>query len=188
MTEQTGATPEPTTEANNADTNAEANSENAVSGQPQKYESWFENQTPELQGLITEHHDGLHKALKAERGNRRGLEKQLRELSETMEGEHQATLKTMADNLRQEEVKSQFYEDAQRAGVKNLRLAYAVAVQDNLFDRRGLVNFEDMQKVYPELFGVVVSGTRNLAGAGTGSNHVPAKKTMDDLIRGKLGR
>jgi hypothetical protein len=163
---------------------------------PATYESFFEAQPAEVKTLIEEHTQGLKSALESERESRKGLEKQVRDLAGKAEkgSEAEAQLTKLADSLAEAERKSAeglaeaerrtaFYEAAHAAGISNLKLAYTVALQDEMFDKRGAVNFEALRSSYPELFGGKPSTPPGNAGAGTGSPPV-AQTDMNAFIRG----
>jgi hypothetical protein len=152
------------------------------------FEAWLEKQDDTVKALLDGHIKGLRTALGSERESRKDLEKQLRDLAKKAEAgsESQSKLTEMADQIATADRKADFYEAAHRAGVTNLKLAFLVATQDELFDKHGAVNFEAMKKNYPELFG----GTANVdgnAGSGTDQEPKPAIK-MDDMIRQAAGR
>jgi hypothetical protein len=150
------------------------------------YDSWIDQQDPQVVTMIDDHYSGLTKALGAERADRKALKKELDTLADKLEGDHQQTIRTMSDNLASAELKAAFFEDAIKSGVKNVPMAYAVAVQFDLFDRRGVVDFDEMRKNYPELFAV----TGNISmGAGAGLNSpAPKGSDMNQMIRKAAGR
>lgn len=152
------------------------------------FETWHESLPQEHKTLIESHTKGLKSALDSERETRNGLEKQLRDLAKKAEAgsDAQSQLTKLADDFQSADRKADFFESAHGAGVKNLKLAYTVAVSDEMFDKHGRVNFDEMKKAYPELF----QGTSlpaGHAGSGTGNqttNHVD----MNSLIRRAAGR
>jgi hypothetical protein len=99
--------------------------------------------------------------------------------------ETQTQLTQMADRVSEADRKTDFYEDAHAAGVTNLKLAYLVAVQDELFGKNGAVNFAAMKQQYPELFG---GGKLPAGNAGTGGNTGPQGRSMNEFIRRSSGR
>ncbi|RLD07704.1 MAG: hypothetical protein DRI32_00435 [Chloroflexi bacterium] len=155
-------------------------------------DSWIEaledaDQKKSVKTLLGTHVGKLESALKSERVTRKDMEKQVRDLAKQAEdgSDSQAQLTQLADDLEKAGQKSDFYEVAHLAGVSNLKLAYMAAVQDDLFDRKGNVDFAAMKESYPELF----AGTQEEdgdAGRGTGGE-LPEGSTMDDYIRGKAG-
>jgi hypothetical protein len=157
---------------------------------PLAWESWLEGQSAEVKALLDTHTQGLRSALTSERESRKDFEKQARELAEKAEkgSEAQAQLTKLADDLASEGRRADFYEAAHAAGIANLKLAYTVAVQDEMFDRRGQVDFEALKRAYPELFaGGKPATPPGNAGAGTGAPP-PAKTGMNDFIRAAAGR
>jgi hypothetical protein len=157
-------------------------------GKRLEFESWITGQPKEVAAMLDGHTAGLRSALESEREIRKGNEKNLRELAEKAEkgSESQKRLTEMADQIAEADKKADFYEEAHRAGVSNLKLAYIMASQDELFDKRGRVNFEAMKKDYPELFGREAGAAGN-AGSGTGTRP-PGKGDMNEFIRRSAGR
>ena len=83
--------------------------------------------------------------------------------------------------------KADFYEEAHKAGVSNLKLAYHIATTEELFDKRGAVNFEKMKEAYPELFGKK-QVPRGDAGEGTGTAPGGKEISMNAFIRRAAGK
>jgi len=152
------------------------------------FEAWQAALPEDQKALIDGHTKGLKSALDSERGTRKDLEKQLRDLAKKAESgsEAQAQLTQLADNLQAADRKADFYEAAHAAGVRNLKLAYTVATSEELFDKHGRVNFDEMKKSYPELFGAAQVPPGN-AGSGTQTNQ-NGKADMNSAIRKAAGR
>jgi len=151
--------------------------------------NWLKGQPEEIRTMLDDHTKGIKTALDSERGNRKELEKQLRDLAGKAEKGSQAEqeLTGAADKIAEADRKADFYEAAHAAGVRNLKLAYTVAVSDEMFDRRGGVNFELLKQHYPELFGTTQKAPAGNAGSGTGGSQATGA-TMNDWIRHKAGR
>jgi hypothetical protein len=132
----------------------------------------------------------LKTALDSERDGKKDLEKQLRELAGKAEkgSEFEKQLTETADKLATEEKKSAFYEAAHAGGVKNLKLAWTVAVTDDLFKRDGSPDIEAIKKDYPELFASTNSNANAGAGAGAGQGAGNGQADMNALIRQAAGR
>lgn len=158
------------------------------SDQNLSYETWIKDQKPEIVNLLDGHTKGLKTALDSERVTRKDTEKQLRDLAKKAEAgsEAQTKLTEMADQISAADRRADFYEEAHKAGVVNLKLAFLVAKQDELFDSKGRINFDGMKKNYPELFAGSKIPDGN-AGNGTGDQNTGAIK-MDDFIRAKINR
>lgn len=159
------------------------------SGNGLTFETWREKLPDDQKALIESHVKGLKSALDSERGSRKDLEKQLRDLAKKAEkgSEAETQLTKLADDLHAADRKASFYEAAHAAGVKNLKLAYITAVSDELFDKQGRADFDEMKKIYPELFGSSTTPARGNAGSGT-NQKLKSGETMDDFIRQKLNR
>jgi len=157
--------------------------------QPLVFDTWIGSQPEPVKAAITEHEKGLKTALESERTSRQDLEGQLRDAAKKLEKqpELQKSLTDMADKLAETDRRADFYEAAHAAGVMNLKLAYVVAGQDEMFDKKGNVNFETLKTKYPELFAGTKPAPRGNAGAGTGT-HQPASGGMNEFIRRSAGR
>ncbi len=152
------------------------------------FDAWQKSLPDEQKGLIESHVKGLKSALDSERGSRKDLEKQLRDLAKKAEAgsDAQTQLTKLADDLSTADRKADFYEAAHAAGVKNLKLAFTVAVTEEMFDKHGRVSFDEMKKSYPELFGTT---TTPRGDAGSGTDRKPkAGNEMNDFIRSAAGR
>ena len=155
---------------------------------PLQFEAWVKEQKPEVTAMLEGHIKGLKSALDSERGSRKDLEKQLRDLAKKAEegSDAQKKLTEMADQISTADRRVDFYEEAHKAGVANLKLAFLVATQDELFDKQGRVSFDGMKKDYPELFGATTK-TRGDAGSGTEKKQ-KASGGMNEFIRRAAGR
>jgi hypothetical protein len=153
------------------------------------FETWLEKQDDTVKGLLDGHIKGLKTALDSERGSRKDMEKQLREMAKKAEdgSEAQKKLTGMADQVSAADRRADFYEEAHRAGVSNIKLAFLVAEKEDLFDSKNRVNFEAMKKDYPELFGGKPVPDGN-AGNGTEGTPGGAAKDMNAMIRRAAGR
>lgn len=157
-------------------------------GQGLTWDSWINEQPEDVKTLLSGHTKGLKSALDGERDARKDLEKQLRDLAKKAEkgSELETQLNDLVTRSESEQLRADFYEAAHQAGVTNLKLAFLVAQQDELIDRRGRVNFETLKRSYPELFGSVRVPAGN-AGAGTGKE-ASGSQSMNDFIRRAAGR
>lgn len=159
-----------------------------VEGETLTFDSWMKDQPEEIKAMLDGHTKGLKSALESERESRKSFEKQLRELSKKVEAgsEAEKQLTELADQQAAANRKAEFYEAAHREGVTNLKLAFTVAITEELFDRKGNVDFGEMKKSFPELFGQAPKANAN---AGNGTGKVPdAKFDMDAHIRARSGR
>lgn len=161
----------------------------AKGGETLTFETFIAKQSDEIKALMDGHINGLKTALGSERDTRKDLEKQVRDLATKAEkgSEAEKQLTTLADQMATADRKASFYEDAHTAGVTNLKLAFVVATTDELFDKKGNVNFADLKTKYPELFGVKKVPNGNAA-EGTEDEPDTAGSAMNRLIRKKAGR
>lgn len=157
--------------------------------QGDKFEGWLKDQPDEVKTLLDSHTSGLKSALKSEREARSKAEKDLRELAGKAEkgSEAEQKLIEMADQMAENDRRAEFYEEAHRAGVTNLKLAYILAVQEERFDKRGRVDFAALKEEYPEIFGMKKVANGN-AGNGTGDDKKPGAGDMNAWIRKAAGR
>lgn len=158
-------------------------------GTPIEWDTFHDSLPEEAQKLLSDRESGLKTALKAERDARKDAEKDLRDVAGKLEKDSDAQKEVLklADEVALGNAKADFYEEAHEEGVSNLKLAYVVAREDGLIDKRGKINFDKMKESYPELFGkkkVPPGG----AGEGTGGKQPGEKVDMNALIRKKAGR
>jgi hypothetical protein len=160
-----------------------------VEGETLTFDGWYGKLPEEQKALIETHTKGLKSALESERGSRKDLEKQIRDLAGKAEkgSEAQTQLTRLADDLQKADTRADFYEAAHAAGVKNLKLAYQVAQIDEMFDKHGRVNFNVMKESYPELFAGNPTLPRGDAGSGTQSKPKTGA-SMNDFIRKSAGK
>jgi hypothetical protein len=165
------------------------NNEETNDNQVLQYDSWISAQAEPVKAMLGGHIKGLKSALESERESRKATERQLRELAGKAEAgsDAQKKLTEVADQVSEADRKADFFEAAHGAGVANLRLAYLAATTDDMFDKRGQVNFETMKTKYPELFGGKPKPPEGNAGSGTGTGQ-PENKSMNDFIRAAAGR
>jgi len=152
------------------------------------YQEWLKGQAEPVKTMLDGWEKGLKTALESERTSRKDLDKQLRDMAGKAEkgSEAEKQLTGMADKISAADQRASFYEDAHAAGVTNLKLAYLAAVEGELFDKKGNVNFEQMKKEFPELFGG--ARIKPAGNAGTGTNGQPTGQSMNEFIRKAAGR
>lgn len=151
------------------------------------FEEFLAAQPDEVKTLYEAHNAGLKSALDKERDNNKALAKQLRDATSKMEegSEARKSLEKIGADLETATRRADFYEAATQAGVRNLKLAWVVATTDDLFDKKGNVNFETMKKDYPELFEAKQIPPGH---AGSGQGQGNQTRGMNDLIREAAGR
>lgn len=154
-----------------------------------EWKPWYDALPQDAQALVAEREKGLKSALGTERDARQDAEKELRKAAAALEkgSEAQKQLEKSADDLAALSTKAEFYEEAHKAGVTNLKLAYHIATTEELFDKRGGVNFEKMKEAYPELFGKKAP-PKGHAGEGTGTAPGGQKMGMNEYIRRSAGK
>lgn len=153
------------------------------------FETWVASQDEKVNGLLESHIKGLKSALESERESRKTFEKQIKDLAGKAEkgSEAEKQLNLLGEQITSMDRKASFYEEAHTAGVTNLKLAFVVASTDEMFDKKGNVNFVDLKAKYPELFGSKKAPKGN-AGDGTDEAPVNAGDVMNQRIRRQSGR
>ncbi len=158
-------------------------------GKSLAWKPWHDALPKEAQELIATRESGLKTALDSERDARKDAEKDLRAVAKDLEegSEAQKKVLTLADDVAEGTKKADFYEDAHKAGVSNLKLAFLVATDEGLFDKRGNANFDKLKEGFPELFGKKRVVDPN---AGDGTDTLPdgQKKGMNEYIRDAAGK
>lgn len=173
---------------NAAGDNGAGGNSNNQSATPESFEKFLEAQPEAIKGLYATHTAGLHNAVKATRQERDDLAKQFKDLLPKVEkgSEAEKALTEATARLELAERRAAFVEEAVKPeiGCRNPKAAYALAVADNLFDRRGGPDWAAIKAAAPELF-----GQRNAAGnAGTGTDGQAPKQDMNSFIRRSAGR
>jgi hypothetical protein len=106
--------------------------------------------------VVDTHTAGLRTALSTERQQRSDLARQVRDLSSKAQkgSELEQQLTQLQSSLELAERKAAFAEDALRPeiGCVSLKAAWALAVQDDLFDRRGRPDWMALKVAAPELY------------------------------------
>lgn len=174
----------------NGNTQDDQGGEGGEGGKPAAtFETWFDGLSEDVQGLVTGHVDGLRSALQSERGNRKDLEKKLRDAAGKLEAgsDARAELERMAGEMELSTKRADVYEAASAAGVTNLKLVWAVVQQEEgLIDRRGNLDVDALRKDFPELFSAGKPAPRGNAGDGI-NNDTPGGGDMNAWIRRSAG-
>ncbi len=157
---------------------------------PATFAAWLATQPETIQALYKEDVKGLKSALDSERDAKKSLESQLRDAAAKLEkgSEAQQALTKLADEQAASQKRLDFYEAAADAKVKNLRLAWAAASNDeDVWDRKGNCDFEKLRAKYPELFEGKPPTPAGNAGSGAGQPGA-GQPSMNDFIRQATGR
>jgi len=159
---------------------------------PEDFEKWLKKQDGDVQKMFGEYTAGLKSALEKERENRKSLEDEVRDLAGKAENgsDMQGRLETLTEKMEAESRKLGFYESAHKAGVGNLKLAYMLAEADDMFDKKGGVDFGVMSEEYPELFSGGGKSPQGDAGSGRGDGQPDGDEGegMNRYIRAAAGR
>jgi hypothetical protein len=157
--------------------------------QPPTFDTWLAGQDETVKGLLAQHTQGLKSALDAERTQRGDLAKQVRDLAAKAEegSELKKSLTEALAKIDQSDRRIAFVEEAITPAVscRNIKAAWALALAEGLFDKRGNPDWAALKAAAPELFGVPT--TPGHAGVGTGAPQQTAPG-MNDFIRRAAGR
>ena len=188
-----GTTPiTPTTPFGGAGSASSANKgagDNNQQAAGETFEAWLEKADPTVKTLYEQHTAGLRNTVKATRDERDALTKQVKDLLGKSEKGSQAEKDLTAALAKMEtaEKRATFAEDAVRPeiGCSNPKLAYILAVDGDLFDRKGNPDWAAIKTAAPELFrkANIPNGD-----AGNGTNQPNGKADMNQVLRGALGR
>jgi len=148
---------------------------------PLVYDDWIKEQPDEVKTLLEGNVSGLKSALKSERDLRADLERDLKDLTNTLEGEPKAKAEELLGEYAKATEKVGFYDDALQAGVVNPALAYHIVVSEKRIDRRGRVNFTELEADYPDLFTKKARRPNVPSGAGEGGNAGTPQNEGDPL-------
>ena len=158
---------------------------------PADWDSFISGQSEDVQSLYNGHTSGLRSALKDERSSVKNFKQQVDDLSAQLEkgSDAQKQLDLLSAQLETQGRQSEFYEDAQAAGVTNFKLAWlAFSAEADDLSTRNRPDFEKIKERHPELFRKpqqqVPPGN---PGSGTGSPP-SGGKDINKLIREASGR
>jgi hypothetical protein len=156
---------------------------------PKTFGEWLGTQNDGVKALYEADTKGLKSALSDEREMRKTLEKDIRDLAAKADkgSELEKQLTVTADSLSEATSRADFYEAAHTAGVTNIKLAFLVTKQDEIYDKKGNPDFDALKKGYPELFGKPAEPPKANAGDGAGQE-APKGKDMNAWIREAAGR
>jgi len=154
---------------------------------PIKFDEWLAKQDEAVKTAYEEHVTGLKATVKATRDERDQFAKELRDAAGKVAkgSEAEKALNDMAGKYEAAEKRASFFEDAVKPGIdcRNPKAAYALAVTDNLFDRKGSPDWAALKAAAPELFGKVIPP----AHPGDGTGAIPKNQDMNAYIRQAAG-
>jgi len=152
------------------------------------FDAWYGGADEQVKALVEGHVSGLKTALATERQGRSELSKQIKDLAAKAEkgSELEKQLTEASAKLEAAERRAAFAEDAIRpeVGCTNVKAAYALAMAEGLFDRRGQPDWAAIKATAPELFRKTAQGSAD-GGAGAGQS---PRLGMNDIIRRAAGR
>lgn len=158
------------------------------------FEDWHKSLSEDQKKLaepIKAHFDRVYAAVSATRTERDNLSAQLRDaMKKTKEGSpERAELEKISNDLEKANRRADFYEQAPSHKCLEPKAAYALAVTENLFDKKGNVDWKALEAEAPGLFGEARKALPKKGGAGSGTDDKPAKQSnMSDWIRQQAGK
>lgn len=152
------------------------------------FETWYAGLDAATKALIDGNTAGLKTALSSERTQRQEL---ARQIADAQKGAGKDTdlakqLAAVQNTLALTERRANFNEEAMRpdVGCVNVKVAWALAQAEDLFDRQGRPDWNALKAAAPELFRRAGAGS---ADGGAGNNQTP-KVGMNEMIRRAAGR
>lgn len=148
------------------------------------YEQWIGEQSEEIKAGIEAHYQGILNTAKATRQERDDLDKKLKRLAKEVEvgSDAEKTISEMRGQLANETKRANFFEGANKQGIKNAKLAFALANTDNLYTDEGTPDWDKIKENAPELFNAQAINSN----AGSGTNQRPAvdsSKAVRDALK-----
>lgn len=185
---QGGETPQNTTGAGETPSQGQSQDATRAGETPRTWGEWLAVQPETVKSLYQEHTGRFNADLAALRQERNDQARQLKELQGKVEkgSDTEKLLMDMQSKLEQSERRAAFNEEASTPGVGclNPKAAYALAVADNLFDRKGYPDWAALKVAAPELF----RKTNGSVDGGNAGNAVNAHGDMNSIIRRAAGR
>jgi len=158
---------------------------------PETWDAFVGTLPDQVKALYEQHIQGLTNTVQATRQERDALKQRIDAMVGALDGKEPEALKTQVLELQKTVSdavsRASFFEEASKPeiGCRNPKLAYLVATADQLFDRRGLPDWEAIKRSAPELFGTVTPPGN--AGSGTVGSQ-STRVDMNTIIRRAAGR
>lgn len=170
------------------DSGSQGNGSGEMPPEPPTFETWYSGLDEQAKAVFDGHVNGLKTALNTERQNRADLAKQIKDLAAKAEkgSELERQLGEASTRLAEAERRAMFAEDAIKPeiGCSNIKVAYALAVAEGMFDSKGRPDWAGLKTAAPELFRKPGPGS---ADGGAGHNQTP-RMDMNMIIRRAAGR
>ncbi len=162
--------------------------------QPTTWDDYIAGLPEDQQSIVTKLYEDKNKNLlntvRATREERDTFAQQLRDAAKTAgKGSDAEKLYTeQAEKLELANKRADFYEAASEHQCRNAKAAFKLATVDDLFDKKGMPDWDKIKEAAPELFGEVKSKPKGKGGAGEGTDKTPAPaRTFNDVIRSQAG-
>ena len=155
--------------------------------EPITWEAFIGSQDETIQGLYRSDVEGLKNTVTATRKERDTMADELRDAAGKLEkgSDAETKLTDMVTKLEATEKRLMFAETAPKQGCTNIKAAYLLAENDNLFDRKGNPDWVAIKEAGPELFRTTSANSG--AGSGTGQQ-IETAFDMDKIIRQAVGK
>lgn len=152
---------------------------------PASFDTWITGQPEEVRALVEDHTAGLRSALTSERGQRKDLERQLKDLSKRFEkgSEERTAVEKMQADLSAAQRQADFYAEAHKRGVANLKLAWMAAKSE--FGGEEEIDWDKLKQEHPQLF--AATRPAPAGNAGNGTTQSPKPLDMNAMIRRAAG-
>lgn len=176
------------------DNNQQNNQEGNQQGDPATFEDWYKALPADHQTLFAPakaHFERMQATVKATRDERDDFSRQLRDATKKLKegSEERQAFEGLSAQLDEANRRADFHEDAPSHKCLNSKAAYAIAKSQDLFDKKGGVDWARLEETAPELFGEAKPKLPKKGGAGNGTNNNQSarKGTMNDWIRNQAG-
>ena len=177
---------EETKETKNTESQTNEEASSSKSAMPLAFDEWVGKQDKDIQNLIGNRFEALENTVRSTRQERDDFAKQIKELSSKADkgSDLEKSLTELSGKLESAEKRATFAEQGIKPeiGCTNIKAAYALAVTDDLFDKSGNPDWNQIKQTAPELFRKAGS-TDGGAGGKT-----PPVTDINAAIRAAAGR
>jgi hypothetical protein len=155
---------------------------------PANFDSWLNDQPEPIQNLIDQHLSGLKASLESERSEHKRLDKELKTMAKGMDQNNplKPQLDKLSHELSEQTTRADFYEEAPKRGIVNVRLAFHAAKFDGLIDDRGRIDWNGLREKVPELFSPSHKPTAPPGNVGHGAGPGAVKQTLASSINASI--
>lgn len=158
------------------------------------FEDWYKALPEDHQKIVAPaktHFEKMQATVKRTREERDTFQSQLRDaMKKTKEGSpEREQLEKLSNDLEMANQRANFYEEAPSHKCLFPKAAYALALKESLFDKKGNIDWKALEAEEPGLFGEAKPKLPKKGGAGSGTDEQPAKAAnMNNWIRQAAGK